>query len=192
MNGRPRGERVYAALVRLYPRPFRENYGADLAQLLRDQCAEEPAWRVYGRALVDLAITVPSQHLEALVHNNSTRVVSLLYAAIATAGALLAIVGGSNAVTLTVGLPIALAAGAMAVIAYKRGGPRAAAPPSAWWKFILAGLGLVAAVIIAAGAGVDAWYVGMIAVLLAAVLAATGLVLGVAHLFRRRPGAVPT
>ena len=192
MNGGPRGEQVYAALVRLYPRPFRENYGADLAQLLRDQCAEEPAWRVYGRALVDLAITVPSQHLEALVHNNSTRVVSLLYAAIATAGALLAIVGGSNAVTLTVGLPIALAAGAMAVIAYKRGAPRAAAPTAAWWKFILAGLGLVAAVIIAAGAGVDAWYVGMIAVLLAAVLSATGVVLGVTHLFRRRPGAVPT
>jgi hypothetical protein len=191
VNGGPRGERVYAALVRLYPRPFRENYGADLAQLLRDQCAEEPAWRVYGRALVDLAITVPSQHLEALVHNNSTRVVSLLYAAIATAGALLAIVGGSNAVT-SVGLPIALAAGAMAVIAYKRGGPRAAAPTAAWWKFILAGLGLVAAVIIAAGAGVDAWYVGMIAVLLAAVLSATGVVLGVTHLFRRRPGAVPT
>ena len=47
----------------------------------------------------------------------------VLYAAIATAGALLAIVGGSNAVTLTVGLPIALAAGAMAVIAYKRGAP---------------------------------------------------------------------
>ena len=110
--------------VRLYPRPFREKYGADLAQLLRDQCAEESAWRVYGRALVDVAITVPSQHLEALVHNNSTRVVSLLYAAVATAGALLVIVGGSNAVTLTVGLPIALAAGAMAVVAYKRGAPR--------------------------------------------------------------------
>jgi hypothetical protein len=46
-------ERVYAALVRLYPRAFRQHYGADLAQLLRDQCAEEPAWRVYGRALVD-------------------------------------------------------------------------------------------------------------------------------------------
>ena len=90
-------------------------------QLLREQCVEEPGWRVYGRALVDLAITVPSQHLEALVHNNSTRVVSVLYAAIATAGTLLAIVGGSNAVTLIVGLLIALAAGAMAVIAYERG-----------------------------------------------------------------------
>jgi hypothetical protein len=192
VNGGPRGERVYAALIRLYPRRFREDYGADLVQLLREQCAEEPAWRVYGRALVDLAITVPSQRLEALVHNNSTRVVSLLYAAVATAGALLAIVGGSNTVTLTVGLLIALAAGAMAVTAYRRGARRATAPTAAWWTFILAGLCLIGAVIIAAGAGVDAWYVGMLAVLLGAVLSVTGAVLGVARLVRRRPGAVPT
>jgi hypothetical protein len=192
MNGGTKGEQVYAALIRLYPPSFRQDYGADLVQLLREQCAEEPAWRVYGRALVDLAITVPSQRLEALVHNNSTRVVSLLYAAVATAGALVAVVGGSNTVTLIVGLLIALAAAAMTVTAYRRGAPPAAAPTAAWWKFILAGLCLIVAVIIAAGAGVDAWYVGMIAVLLGAVLSATGAVLGVAHLVRRRPRALPT
>lgn len=193
MNGGSKGERIYAALIRLYPRSFREDYGADLLQLLRDQCAEEPAWRACGRALVDLAITVPSQRLEVLVHNNSTRVVSLLYAAVATAGALLAIVGGSNPVTLIAGLLVAVAAGAMAIIAHRRGAPMAAAPTTAaWWKFILAGLCLIVTVIIAAGAGIDAWYLGMIAVLLGAVLSATGAVLGVAHLVRRRPGAVPT
>jgi hypothetical protein len=86
---------------------------------------------VHGRAQVDLAITVPSQRLEALVHNNSTRVVSPLYAAVATAGALLAIIGGSNTVTLIVGLLIALAAGAMAITDYRRGAPHAAAPTAA-------------------------------------------------------------
>lgn len=192
MNGATKAERVYAALIRMYPRSFRQDYGADLVQLLREQCAEEPAWRVYGRALVDLAITVPSQRLEALVHHNSTRAVSLLYAAVAAAGALLAIVGGSNTVTLIVGVAVALAAAAMAVIAYRRGAPRATAPTAAWWKFILAGLCLIVAVIIAAGAGVNAWYVGMLVVFLGAVLSATGAVLGVAHLVRRRPRALPT
>ena len=192
MNGEPVGERVYAALIRLYPRPFRQDYGADLVQLLRDQCAEEPAWRVYSRALVDLAITVPSQRLEALVHTNSTRAVSLLYAAMATGGALLAVIGGSNMVTLVVGLFIALTAAAMAVIAYRRGAPRATSPTAVWWKFILAGLCLIVAVIIAAGAGFNAWYVGLFAVFLGVALSATGALLGVAHLVRRRPGAVPT
>ena len=53
--------RVYHALVGLYPRLFRDDYGADMVQLLRDQCADEPAWRVCGRAVLDLALT----HMEA-------------------------------------------------------------------------------------------------------------------------------
>jgi hypothetical protein len=34
--------RVYRSLLRLYPREFRDEYGADMLQLLRDQSSDEP------------------------------------------------------------------------------------------------------------------------------------------------------
>ena len=56
--------RAYRALLRLYPSRLRAEYGPDMVQLVRDQCADEPAWRVGGRIVVDVALTLPAQHLE--------------------------------------------------------------------------------------------------------------------------------
>ena len=61
-----------------------------------------------------------------------------------------------------------------------------------WWKYLVAGPCLIALVIIAAGAGVEAWFLGMACVLTAFVLTAIGLVLGVSHLFNRRTRGIPT
>jgi hypothetical protein len=41
----------YQHLVRLYPRRFREEYGAEMARLLADQLRDEPASRVWVRTL---------------------------------------------------------------------------------------------------------------------------------------------
>jgi len=193
VKGDPPAVRVYRALLGMYPREFRNEYGADMVQLLRDQCADEPAWQVCARASLDLAITIPTQHLETFMNRPSTHLVPLLYIALASAGVLGAIIGGSNAAVVLIGLSIAVVAGTTAVVAWRRTGP-IAAPTSTrgWWKLVLAGPCIIAGVIIAAGFGVDAWMVGMFAVLVAFVLTAIGVALGVAHLARRHSRAIPT
>lgn len=186
MSGERTAVRVYGALLGLYPSRFRAEYGADMVQLVRDQCSDEPSWRVCGRAVVDLAITIPTQHLEAHVNRNPDQLVPLFCTAVAGSGALLAIVGGTNAAMLIIGLCIALVAGAMAAVAWRRSGPlREMAATAGWWKFLVAGPCIIVAVIVAAGLGVDAWFAGMACVFAAFVLTGIGLVLGLARLTHR-------
>jgi hypothetical protein len=193
MNREQSAVRVYGALVGLYPRKFRDQYGADMVQLVRDQCADEPAWRVFGRAAVDLAITIPAQHLETHMNRPSTHLVPLLYTALAAAGALCAVIGGSNAVIVVVGLCVAVVAGTTAAIAWRRTGPLGGKISTAgWWKLVLTGPCILVAVIVASNFGVDAWMLGMLAVLFALVLTGTGVLLGIAHLARRHSRAIPT
>jgi hypothetical protein len=177
--------RAYGALVRLYPRAFREQYAADMVRLMREQRSDESASRLFTRSLVDLAISLPTQHLEARMRRAPNPLVPLVYATAAIAGLLVAFLGGSNAATLLLGLGLAIAAGTVATLAWRRSRPvgNARTVTATWWKFLLAGPFLVAVVIIAAGVGVDAWYLGMVVVLAAFVSTATGLLLGVAHLF---------
>jgi hypothetical protein len=191
------GERVavlaYRALTRLYPRHFRHAYGADMVSLFREQCRDEPAWRVLPRAAVDLAITVPSQHLETNMRRAPSRLVPLTYLAIAAAGVLLAIVGGTNVPTVIMGLGIALGARTVGVLAWRRAAPVHETTLSAnWWKYVVAGPSLIALVIIAAGVGVNAWFLGMACVLAAIALTATGVLLGVSHVYNRRAREIPT
>jgi len=188
MSGGHGPMRVYSALIGLYPRRFRDEYGADLVQLMRDQCADEPRWRVYSRAALDLAITIPAQQLETRMTRNPNHLVPLLYTALAVGGALFAMVGGTNATMLVVGLCMAVAAGAMAIVSWRRAAPiSAAVTTSGWWKLVVAGPCLIAAVIIGAGIGVEAWFVGVATVLVAFVLTGTGLLLGLLRLTSRRP-----
>ena len=186
MSSDPLALRAYGALLRLYPRSFRDEYRDDLVQLVRDQCADEPAWRVWGRAAIDLAVTIPTQHLEAHMNRPPDHLVPLLYAAVAAGGALLAAVGGSNVATVVIGVTIALVAGAMAVVAWRRAGPIAhSASGGSWWKLVVAGPCIVATVIVAAGLGVDAWILGVVSVFVAFVLTGTGVLLGLARLVGR-------
>lgn len=66
MNDDRPAVRVYRGLLSLYPREFRDEYGADMVQLLRDQYAAEPAWQVCACAALDLVITIPTQQLETI------------------------------------------------------------------------------------------------------------------------------
>ena len=187
--------RVYGTLIGLYPRDFRDDYAADMVQLLREQFADEPAWRVCGRVAVDLAITIPTQQLEARMNRTPNHFAPLLYTAFATAGALVAIVGGTNVTMLIIGACIALASGSMAAIAWRRSGPLGGTNANtnrAWWKFVIAGPCIIGGVIVAAGLGVEAWFVGLVAVFFAFVLTGVGLLLGIARLVSRRSPTVRT
>ena len=185
--------RVYRSLLRLYPREFRDEYGADMVQLLRDQCSDEPSWQVGARCALDLAITVPTQHMEAHMNRPSTHLVPLLYTAVAAAGLLFAILGGSNIRMVVIGLCIAVAAGTVGAVTWKRSGPIGAKlSTDGWWKLVLAGPCIILVLIVAAGFGVEAWELMMLGILVAFVATATGVLLGVARLAQRHSRTMPT
>jgi hypothetical protein len=193
VNGDRAAVRAYRAVTRLYPRRFRSDYGTDMVSLFRDQCRDEPAWRVLTRAAIDLAVTIPTQHLEATMHRTPNPAVPLIYLTVAVAGLLLAILGGSNATTAIVGLAIALGAGTIGVIAWRRAMPvRDTGLTGHWWQFLVAGPGLVAIVIVAAGLGIEAWSLGIVTVLAGIVATAIGVVLGISHLYTHRIRRIPT
>jgi hypothetical protein len=188
VTGSAGAARAYAALLRLYPREFRDEFGADMSQLFRDQLADEAAPRVVARAVLDLALTLPQQHLEVHVRRNSTAIVSVVYLSLAAAGLATALLGGTNRAALIGGALLAVVAGALGIAARRRAATVSADPASAaWWKLLLAGPLLIGGVIAAAGLGVNAWYAGMVAVLAGLALFAAGVVLGVVRLFTRRP-----
>ena len=164
-----------------------------MVQLVRDQCADEPAWRVGGRIVVDVALTLPAQHLETHMNRSPNPLIPVLYAAMAASGMLLAVVGGTNGTMLIVGVSIALVAGALAVVGGRRARPlRPTRVAGSWWKLVAAGPCLVIAVIVGAGFGIDAWFVGVIVVLTAFVLTGTGLLLLVVHMTSGRSRSVPS
>ncbi len=185
MTRAPLPERGYRLLVRLYPRQFREQYGADMVALFREQCRDESAWSVTVRSLLDLALTVPSQHLETRMHKHPTSVVTLGYLAVALAGLLVAVVGGTTSFTLIGGALVALGAGTLAVLTWRRAAPvRESTLTSQWWKFVVAGPLLIGAVIVASGLGVEAWYLGLVVVFAAISSVLVGLALAVANVAR--------
>ncbi len=148
---------------------------------------------VGARGAVDLAITIPIQHMEAHVSRPSTHLIPLLYTALSAAGVLLAILGGSNTTIVVVGLCIAVGAGGLAAVTWKRSGPiRAQISTDGWWKLVLFGPCIVGVLIVGARFGVEAWEVMMLALLVAFVATATGVLLGVARLAQRHSRTMST
>jgi tellurite resistance protein TehA-like permease len=193
MNGDRAVVRVYGALVALYPRTFRDEYGADMVQLVRDTCDDEPTWRVASRVVVDLALSIPTQHLELHMKRNPSPLIPLIYTAVAGAGVLLAVAGGTSVTLLVVGLTVAVIAAAMAAIAWRRAAPvRKSIQTGNWWKLVLAGSALISGVIVGAEAGVEAWFAGLLTVFLGLILIGLGLLLGLMRLTSRRQPVIPT
>ena len=69
MNRTRPGERWYRRLLRLYPREFRDEFGAEMARLYRDRGRDEPWWRLWCSLVVDLVRTAPSEHLSMLAQD---------------------------------------------------------------------------------------------------------------------------
>lgn len=69
-SGGSRSRRAYALLLAAYPRDFRREYGREMALVFDDRCRERAGGgaaslaRLWGEALLDLALTAPRQHLE--------------------------------------------------------------------------------------------------------------------------------
>ena len=193
MNGDRAIVRAYSALVALYPRTFRDEYGEDMVQLVRDTCEDEPTWRVASRVVVDLALSIPTQHLEIHMKRNPSPLIPLIYTAVAAAGVLLAIAGGTSVALLVVGVAVAVIAATLAVIAWRRAAPTGGSIQTQhWWKLVLAGPVLLSGVIVAAQAGVEAWFAGLLTVFLGLILTGVGLLLGLKRLTTRRPPVIPT
>ena len=84
----------------------------------------------------------------------SNHLVPLLYTALACGGLLFAVVGGSNAAVVAVGLTIAAVAGTTGGIAWRRAAPVGRTVSTrGWWKLVVAGPAIIGAVIVAAGLG---------------------------------------
>lgn len=189
----PRAVGIYRALVSLYPRRFREEYGRDMALLFETQLRNEHAGRVWARALVDLAINVPAQHLEARMHRSPNVVVPVVFAAVAVAGLVLTIVGGTNLGTAAFGLAIAAVSGVLALTSWRRTRAVTAARPANahWWKLVAGGTVVFASTVVTVnitGEVSSGWWLPMMLTFLAALATSiTGLVLGLAHLATNRP-----
>ena len=127
------------------------------------------------------------------MHRSPSPLIPLIYTAVSGAGIVLALAGGTNAALLIVGLVVAAIAGTVAVISWRRAAPIGGSVRTThWWKFVAAGPVIIGGVIVAAGLGVEAWFVGMFFVFLALILTGVGLLLGLARLATRRPPALPT
>jgi hypothetical protein len=59
-------EKIYAWLLRLYPSHFREKYGEEALQLLRDRARDETGFlrtlRLWLDLLTDLVISIPREY----------------------------------------------------------------------------------------------------------------------------------
>lgn len=183
---------AYRWLVRLYPRAFRDEYGTDLVDLLTEQLRDEPTGRVIARGLVDLALTVPHQHLEAHMDRSPNLALTCALGALAFATTFVGIAVGHPAI-LVACLAAGIVLAGLAVLNARRGRPLTEAQPIAahWWKPAAASTGLLLALVAittATGELPDGgWFVAMITGLAALLLIGTGLVLGLIHLAQRRP-----
>lgn len=57
-------DRLFALLLRLYPRAFRERYAGEMTRVFRERLRDEPAIRVWFDVLRDAAVSIPRQHLQ--------------------------------------------------------------------------------------------------------------------------------
>ena len=183
------GDRLYRALLFLYPKRFRRDYAPQMVQLFHDQRRDRGrrAWLMTTR---DLFMSVPARNLESFMSMSPQG--KLTTAAIATSLGILvfAAVGGAY------GAIILMLLLAWILTAVLRG--RGAIPSrSLWWKLVVAGVSLFALAFVVfappwpqswrdAVPGDVAWSVGFIAFVTSMVLVATGLLTGLAQRAGRR------
>lgn len=191
--------RVYRGLLVLYPPRFRRDFGPAMVQLLADQLRHPRrpgpavAARVWLRTLDDLLASVPRQQWEAFMDVSSpvTRaaVAAGVLAVVTALGTVLAVVaaGAGPAVPLAVLLAVVLLVCRRQLRAFLT------RPQGLWYRLLLAGIGLFAAVVLA---GLAYWsthdttstlvlILGNTALLLGVVLTVAGAALGIVQLGRR-------
>lgn len=187
------GVRLYQLALCCYPRRFREEYGPDMVALLEDQLRDEPAPRVWARATVDLSISIPTRHLEALMTRPPNLAVPVMFAGLSTAGVLLVVIGGARGDIVAMGTTLAVVAGALAYLAWRdvRHSDTHGAGGS-WAKLLGAGMVTLASFIAAVNIHPDLsdgqWQLAMLALLTSLALIASGTILGVVRHAHKRAG----
>jgi len=94
-------ERIYRLLLRLYPRDFGDEYGAEMARLYRDRARDEGALRLWLALLADVLRTAPKEQLSMLMQDIRHAFRLFSRTPIVTATGLITValgVGGSTAV----------------------------------------------------------------------------------------------
>jgi hypothetical protein len=181
---------AYRRLVRLYPRAFRDEFGTDLVDLLAEQLRDEPTGRVLARGLIDLALTVPAQHLEAHMDRSPNLALTCALGALAFATTAVGIAVGHPAI-LVACLAVGIGLAGLALLNTRRGRPltNTTSITVHWWKPTAAGTALLATLVAVTTATGElpegGWFIAMITLLTALLLIGTGLVLGVLHLAHR-------
>lgn len=194
----PRSVAAYRRLTALYPRSFRDEFGADLVDLFTRQVHDEGAPRVWARAVRDLAVTVPAQHLEAHMHRRSPHLVTAVSGIAAAAAALLAVTTGTGP-ALPVFALAALAAGTTCYWSWQAN-RTVDAPARIWWKLLLAGPVLAGLTVLgslvpwpdAVDLGDNAYWLVVVAFGTSIVLAVAGALLGIAAALDSRHRSLPT
>ena len=182
---------VYRAMLRLYPRSFRAEYGEDMVQLMHDQLRDESAPRVWTRTALDLVISIPTRHVEGHMSRPSPMLVPLVFACLGLAALASAVVVGSSFGVVAF---LAVLAGAFASVAYAAARfahviRDRAALTGCWWQVFGLGAAILASDVVVANAVGDFpghWWYAFIGVLfLSFVMIAAGAVLGLGHLAGR-------
>lgn len=78
--------RLYRALVRLYPRQFRRDYGDDLVQHFDDLVTDRGTRAAWARTSLDLIITIPRYHLEQIMNDQRSSIVLNIVIVLLAAG----------------------------------------------------------------------------------------------------------
>lgn len=93
---------LYRALLTLYPRAFRREYTPDLTQSFVDLARNRGLGSAWIRCSVDLAVTVPRYHLEAVVHRHvsSAALIAFAVSVVGLAGVAGLVLGGVAALPL--------------------------------------------------------------------------------------------
>ncbi len=104
--------RTYRALVRLYPKEFRDRYCDDLAQAHADLVSARGRSGAWRRSGLDLIITVPRYRLESIMNARNTDTTLHVVAAALLVAAVAAAVG----LTLDVGIVVAIVPFALAIL----------------------------------------------------------------------------
>ena len=185
---RDRNIALYRALSALYPQSFRDEYGDDLVATFAEQLSDDRLAVVWWTAIRDLAVSIPTQHMEARVHRPAPRTVAVVATASAVAAFVLAIVAGTgfDVGVFLLAAAVSLVIATLAWTADRRIGSRS----TMRWRSVLGlGIALLAATIVVINvppyderelpeAG---WFLMMLSMVTGVALIIIGLTIGIAR-----------
>jgi hypothetical protein len=174
---------VYRRLTVMYPKSFRDEYGSDLVAAFRQQLHDEGPSRVWLSTLGDLIVTIPSQHLEVHMKRPTPHTVAVIATSLTVAALVLAVAAGTGPV-VGVFLFVAVAALAVATIAWKAARPAGLVEvcvAGRWRTYLTVGVALLAVTIMAINVPPYNEALMMLSLVTGVALTTVGLTIGIAR-----------